>query len=371
MLSKETLERITSVAENSTILALGESKHTSDGLYQAKFEIIRHLIERGQVDCILIENARTKTEKVNSYLKSEVSLEEAMNGLYGVWRSRSMAEFLDWVKLKKEAGYEIKIAGIDNQDPEENLRILEEAGIGWIREEIALLLGETEFKFNGFADLLMERFKSHGQRDQLLNQFYELSDRVLSQDIQGGLKAHLAGESLSSHLRDRATFACGTAEERDDLRVRAYEIRDEAMALIAKQFIQGEKTVLWAHNLHIMKNGKRNNAWPMKTMGDCLDADFGERYKAFALTAYYCDVNWPGNPNETGAPIPHPEGSIEEKVKELGVADRVIDFSKREDELQFGNCRKMFEAIEVEGLKDHFDGILYLEKSPPMEAFDV
>lgn len=370
MLSKETLRRITSIAAKSKILALGESIHTSDGLYRAKFEIIRHLIEKGEVNCILIENAWAKTEKVNSFLKSESSLEEAMTSFYGVWRSRSMAEFLNWLKIKRETGYDVNVAGFDNKSPEEDLLILEEAGINWIRKEITLLLGESENIFKEFDKLLMERFKKHVNRDQLLKQFYSLADRISSQDIQSASKAHLARESISFHFRDRATYAFGVAEERDDLVRRAYEIRDEAMALIANQFIRG-KTVLWAHNLHIMKNGKKNKAWSMKTMGDFLYADFGESYKALALTAYHCDVNFPGDPNEKGPPIPHPHDSIEEKLKKLGIAERVIDFSKREDELEFGNCRKMFEAVDVEDLNNHFDAILYIEESPAMEAFEV
>lgn len=370
MLCKETLKRVSSIAEQSKILALGESKHTSDGLYRAKFEVIRYLVEKGEVKCVLFENSWSRTEKVNAFLNSEASLEEAMAGFYGVWRSHSMAAFLNWLKSKRAAGYDIMVAGFDNQPPEEDLLILEEAGMNWIRNEIISLLGESEDNFEAFHDSLIKRFREHENRDQLLREFHRLADRISSLDVENAAKANLARESISSHLRDRATYAFGVAEERDDMCRRAYEIRDEAMASIAKQFIKGEKAVLWAHNLHIMKNGKTKLAWPMKTMGDCICADYGSTYKALALTAYHLDVNWPGNPNEKGAPIPHPDDSIEEKLRESGAAERVVDFSRKEDKLEFGGCRKMFEAVDVEGLENHFDAILYLEKSPAMEAFD-
>jgi erythromycin esterase len=370
MLSSETLERITSIAERSKILALGESIHTSDGMYQAKFEIIRHLIEKGEANCIFIENPWAWTEKVNSFLNSKASLEEAMSSFFGVWQSRSMAEFLQWLKQRKEAGYDIMVAGFDNQSMKEDLLILEEAGANWIHQEIVALLGESKNLFKEFHELMMDRFEKHGNREQLLEQFKGLADRIASLDIANSPRAYLARESISSYLRDRATYAFAVAEDDDDLARRAYEIRDEAMAFIANQYFNGKKTILWAHNLHIMRNGRRNKAWAQKSMGDYLCEVLDESfYKALALTAHNCDVNWPGHPENTGPPIPHPEDSIEEKLMKMGASERLVDFSNKEDELEFADCRKMFEAIDVENLMNHFDAVLYLKKSAAMVCF--
>jgi erythromycin esterase-like protein len=122
--SESALREIGELFDRSTVLALGEGIHTSDGFYEAKLEVFRYLIEHHDLRVVFFETPWSQAEVVERYLSGGATLTEAIDSLLYVWRSTSIARFLIWLKTLRENGLMVRFMGFDIQSPAVDLDII-------------------------------------------------------------------------------------------------------------------------------------------------------------------------------------------------------------------------------------------------------
>jgi hypothetical protein len=143
-----------------------------------------------------------------------------------------------------------------------------------------------------------------------------------------------------------------------------WDARDAGMADVFSILDPGVRTVVIAHNAHVMTAGEQlaDYVYPLhwKNMGSYLGDRLGADYAPFALVATNVTSSWPGMPvTTTTAEV----GSLEAAVS----GDALVDL----DALPQGTATVPFgqpaRALGVPA--DHFRGAFHLATGGPMDAY--
>jgi len=367
--SKPALKALAQVYGNSKLLGFGEGIHTSDGFYQAKLEVFRYLIEHHGLRLILFETPWSRGEIIEEYLSGSASLADAMNGLLYVWQSESIASFLEWLKSLRDRGIVVEFRGIDIQSPEKDFEILSHYGHAQYRDQFAEFVKQDslDVDFVSLKEAVVKAFHDaqeiHSCRDALL----AMADEIEGIHSWEHDRLTLAKTSLSEYVRAVTYLSLGNVLNDQSLYLKGSSIRDRGMAKITECFLGDRKAVLWAHNLHIIKHGLKNHARPHFGLGDLLSERYERDYQAIAISSYDCDINWPQIPDMRVIGLPHHEESAETM---LGKTDDGFHFYPLRG-TRLGKTKRLLQAIEVDQLEDHFDGLIYMNHSPAMVIFPV
>ena len=146
---------------------------------------------------------------------------------------------------------------------------------------------------------------------------------------------------------------------------RAVSARDRGMAYVAQPIrdlrFPHARTALWAHSGHIAKDGQ--SAYFQDTMGGFLDAELGNKYRAFALTAYDTSLNW-SITRRCGLFHLLGPNAVEQVFHNLGQGALLADLGGHPTFLQPGVSYALGGNPMVPA--EHFDAVIYLESSPAM-----
>lgn len=360
--SESDQKKIASLFRNSRILALGEGIHTSDGFYQAKLAVLRHLIEAEELRLILFETPWSQAEVIEDYLEGKASLSEAMDGLLYVWRSASVADFLVYLKELRERGVRVQFKGFDIQSPLHDLAILDS---DTLQTQICSILDIDRTEGDLSLKEIIGSFSRSQDSNKLLKRLLEVAQEIESGFLSENNRLHAARIALSEYLRYTAHYALGLAEEDQSTMLKGSSIRDRGMARIVDIASEGAQAALWAHNLHIIKNGPDNVARPHYGLGDHLYRAYGDSYTAIAVSSYDCHINWPQIPEMEVVGLPHQAESVEHCLGRVGPGYHFYLLTN--DKL--GDSKKVLQAIEVDRLANHFDGLIYMENSEAMVIY--
>ena len=92
-------DAITEMVKNAKLIGLGESVRGSESYIAARIEVTKLLIQHAHVRGIILEQHDSRIEKVRQYIKSgEGEPEQAVKDLAWTWQSKSMVNFLKWVR---------------------------------------------------------------------------------------------------------------------------------------------------------------------------------------------------------------------------------------------------------------------------------
>ena len=92
------LEPLRQIIGKASVVGLGEAIHTSGGFYRMKDRVFRFLVEEMGFRAFAMESPWTDADRVSAYVQScEGSPEEAMKGLFGVWRSAEARDLVQWM----------------------------------------------------------------------------------------------------------------------------------------------------------------------------------------------------------------------------------------------------------------------------------
>jgi erythromycin esterase-like protein len=367
-LPMDDLEPLRRMIGKATVVAVGESYHTSGGFYLMKHRIFRYLAETMGFRAFAIESNWTMVDRATQYVQTcEGSPEDALLGHWGVFQStelRDLAQWMcEWNRTHPKPADKLHFFGFDVQQPQEDgpglIAFLQRIGIAedhaWVEgiracdgvtvnHPLGTILPETHehcLRTIGAIDLHFKR-----NRKGIVRQTSQL-DFTMAQLQLVSLKAWEDQAYIFPH-----DYATGIT------------VRDEAMAhtflTLRSLRVPKAKTVIWAANMHISRATLPFGGRPM---GSFLAAALGRNYVSFAQTAYVTEIDYP----QFGCgPVERGENTVEERLQTLGEPTLLVDLAfpgTRAPYLPRGLYNMQIGMMEPHR---HYNGIFYLDHSPKM-----
>lgn len=356
------LEPLRNLIGEARVVALGESYHTSGGLYLMKHRIFRYLVEEMGFRAFAIESYWEGAEVAERYVETcqgdpLTAIREHIN----VWQSTEYGDLVEWMcewnSSHPDPADKVTLFGFDIQQPwYDGRRLIEflgRIGIGgnhaWangIRQCEAVIdsfpFGEIPQARHDACIQALNAVEGHLDQNRA-----EIVRRTSAQDFEVGrlrtvgLRAWEESVFIIAH-----DFAAG------------YSARDVGMAyaFFTMQAMKapGARTVVWADNSHVARNTLPTGERPM---GSYLAAALGQDYVTFALTAYKTDLDYNGVCTVKRTP-----GSVEDRLQKLGKGALLVDTSAN---------RYLKRGILTMGtykVRPHkeYDGIIWLKHSARM-----
>lgn len=286
------LEPFRALAGDASVVALGESWHTSGGFYLMKHRLFRFLVEEMGFRAFAMESNWETVERTNAYVQTCAgTAAEAIREQYGVWQSTEYADLVRWMcewnLAHPDPADRLTIFGFDIQQPDRD------------GPALAALLGqfgvpESDPRVNGL--------RSCENAFGLRHPFGEIPPAVHATclaavaGVESFLQANRTAivEATSQEAFDLAMLRViglrANQEESFDIPhdfAKGFNHRDAAMAyafhLRRAMKAPGAKTALWAADIHIAQNVLPGGERPM---GSHLETALGSGYVSFAITAY-------------------------------------------------------------------------------------
>lgn len=271
------LKPIGELIDNSKLVAIGESHHTSKGFYQAKFRIIQYLIKELNFRAIAFEDNWDAVLEINNFLLNGIgNSKSALLKFYPVWRAETILEMLNWMREfnKQNPSNPVKIFGFDMQNIDKSSQYL--------------LNAFKSNQKNDFTDEVLECNKSlpyyYNKNIKMseCNKCLLLSSKLIKNSnfySKNFPYSKVAAISLKSNYERSCT-----ASEQERL-----AIRDQAMAkilpLMLERIAPNSKSIIWAANGHI-------HTEPLsKSMGKSLKKIFTSDYKTILVVASTYDTH--------------------------------------------------------------------------------
>lgn len=364
------LEPLRKKIGKATVVALGESMHTSGGYYVAKHRIFRDLVERAGFRAIGFESPWSAADALSNYVKTcKGSPEEALQGIDSVWQSAEMVELVqwmcDWNRKHKKPKDRLDLFGFDIQQPEVDgpalLAFLARIGVPG---DDPLAAGVE--RCNGVSGPRAPRGQVQAGDHAACLEALDAIDGRFRSDAKDIVKRtskkdfDWAKVRLVS-LRSWQGFSFYNASDFK----RADEERDAGMAFVLRamqslRLPKNTKLATWAHNFHISKAPMEDPNGLATTMGTYLAEALGSRYFAVGFISSAAAYDQPGRCGTIRAAA----GSLEARLHDLGEDSLLVDTAVGSPILDPGS------SLVVSGFnlvpQDHYDALVYLDESARM-----
>ncbi|MBT3219295.1 MAG: erythromycin esterase family protein [Proteobacteria bacterium] len=378
------LDALVDIVGDASVVALGESVHTSGGYYQAKYRLFRYLVEQQGFRVFAFESPWTDAELIADYVSTgEGSAFTAVtSGLFGVWADENVLDLVEWMRTYNEEhpGDPVSFYGFDIQQP-------------W--DDGAALTAFLESTLAQQATSLIDGFAScNGATYQSAEDYYADPDAmVVSEDdhlaCNAGLDAvkkafvDYEDEIIDALSEEALAWAKiylvglrsweGEVYYYDSDPTASYQSRDEGMVEVFQSIRQlrhrDERVVIWAHNWHISANSHLSDSYPSaaKSMGTFLNEQMGVDYVPIGLGGYAVSINWPGI--YTGEIVAPAHRDVLTKLHALERDYLLVDFTFPGAEDPFLKPGKRYLLCAEEQVPaEQFRAFLFLDESPMMES---
>lgn len=357
------LDALRPLIGDATVVALGESFHTSAGFYQMKHRILRFLVEELGFRAFAIESLWQGAERANAYVQTcSGTAESAIGDHINVWQSVEYADLVRWMcewnRTHAAPSDKLTLFGFDIQQPwydgPELVKYLKSIGIAESDPRSQGLRScESAFGLrHPFGEIPDE---VHATCIRALDDIEQHFETNRTQVVQRTSEAALATAvlrvvGLRAWQESVKTIAHDFAE--------GYNARDEGMAYAFHELratkANNAKTVVWAANSHVAQNPLPRGEVPF---GSHLKARLGDDYVTFALTAYDTQIDFPGYPC---GPATRQAGSVEELLAAYGHGALVAHHT--------GPAPYSILPMGIDLVRPYqdYDGIIFLQHSPKM-----
>lgn len=253
---------------NTQIIGLGEVSHGAHEAFMIKSKLVKYLIEQAGYRTLLLELSDSSLDSLSSYLNSSVAFED------------SKIESL----LNLTLNYPEQISAARAQEIIDLMIWLKQYNLSHPDKRVALrgidiFVGFDYFKKKYISsDDWHSIQKEYGIRSlkqdeaiAILNKWYNTRKDSL-RNVLGEAGIQL----LSMHLRSFKAFMT-YSKYGGEKNQKMLKLRDSMMAINAQQLVN-EKTIIWAHNLHIANNGFNAFQFKVKMLGNFLHEKYGNGY---------------------------------------------------------------------------------------------
>jgi erythromycin esterase len=370
-------------------VGLGESVHTSGGYSDAKVRIFRFLVEDHGFRAFAIESPRVDALLVTDYVEtcSGDPTTVVTQGLFGVWANTAVLHLVEWMCSwnQMHPNDRVHFFGFDTQDPwgdGKELQMFLTAAVANPSDAAALNMSLSSCD-GATSGTVLNYYTMHPSGTTTITpaqlaacgQALDAIDHVLA--TQGAaLSARTSSASLevakinSIALRgwEGEMYHDPSNPQGDNNFGASFTARDQAMAQILLRIralrYPGLKTAVWAHNGHISKLGSPGE-W--ENMGSALEAALADDYFTLALTGFNVEINWPG---QMAPPPPLPD-SVEAMLHAFGRPYLLVDLTFPGTTMPFLMPNTSYDvAGQLDVPTTQYNGLLYLDHSPPMHALE-
>lgn len=371
-LPQDDLEPLRQLIGKAPIVGLGESIHTSGGYYQMKHRVFRFLVEKMGFRAFGFETPWVGADQVAAYVQTcEGTPEEALQGIFGVWRSTEVRDLVQWMcewnRTHRKPKDRLHFFGFDNQYESQHhapalAAFLSRIGVGEDDPRVSALS-----QCDGVEGTIYPG-RVPDDRHQRCIEALEGIDRLLTENEPAIVRQTSPTDLAWARVRLVALRSWENQSyyiTRD--RSRAGAARDQGMAytLLALRSLRfpKAKAAVWAHNWHLARDFMlADSPW---TMGTALDRAVGSAYVNLALAGYEVAIDWPAGLGCGLTELPG-LGSVELRFHSLREDALLVDLDFPGGDPPFLTERIYRLGPDVMDLRQQFDGIVYLERSPQM-----
>lgn len=375
-----------------TLVALGESIHTSGGFYDLKIRAIRYLVEEKGFRAFGIESPWSTAEVAENFVAGQqISVDAAMASLFPVWDHKGLADLLVWLREwnHKHSDDQIVFFGFDEQQAPDDFKIIKE----YLKQRdiIDQNLENALFACQGvkFDPLYLyyqtDEYRYLQKGNPVNKTYFDLTNwsldhlrKILDEDQQKDNLYWRASTALISLAAFHYSMLQGGYSGSEQKQKDYSETRDEAMAKIALlqwgRLAPGKKLILWAHNIHIESVPATSSLLgPIKNMGFHLFQSQKDNYFPVLLLAGKMEIDWK-DLNPLVPVVPKSLNHIEYilslyQMPYLLVDARSHTVFKKDHLYQWGGqyeFRQNVQAANSGKIENACSAFFYLEKSPAM-----
>lgn len=365
------LEPLRQIIGGAPIVSLGESVHTVGGYYEMKHRIFRFLVEKMGFRAFAMETYWEPAERLSQYVQTcEGAPEEALEGLFPVWKSAEVAALAQWTcewnRSHPRARDKVHLFGFDTQQPRLDgrglLAFLERIGIGpehpWsaaVRDCDGVERSNPWPVSDSVYEPCMEAL------DAIRRHFDRNARTIIRQTSAEDLAwARIRITSLEG-WQGEAHFRLSDK--------RSWESRDSAMASVFRSIrdlrYRNLRTVIWAHNAHIWENPHPWFYWS-RMMGTHLREIYGRGYVSIGLIGWNVEIDWPGE--GCGGPYDvEPPDSAEAHLESLGHDFLLADLASPARPPFFEPGRSFVLSYAHVEPRLYFDALIWLRHARKMD----
>jgi erythromycin esterase-like protein len=381
------LAPVADIVGDATVVALGESTHTSAGYYRAKARLIRYLIEQKGFRVLVWESSWLESQVASSYVSSCAGTPEAaVQSLTTVWRDPTVRDLLQWLCQYNQAHAHDPVVfyGMDIQEPWRSApfvdAFLKEVAPAEASRAQPLFscIGVSAPNLTGFYQSAEFQQHNAGQRNVAAH------DRCLAgiTDVSAWITSNeqaLASASSARRVEEAKLAVLGLHAWEQQLWLPDpawYEVRDRAMANMTLRLRALEapqkKTIVWAWNWHIAwayqdvrgfdeDANTTLNRQGGRSMGGFLRDSLGASYRPIALIGYQVSTYGGGSD-----PIPTHDMSIERRLHALEEDYLIVDLRQPLPGALIPMGSTLQVSREWGDPYKQFSALLFLDHSPPM-----
>jgi erythromycin esterase-like protein len=381
----EDLKPFSKIVGDASVVGLGEGIHTSGGYYEAKTRLIRYLVERRGFRVLAMETPRLQAAPAAKYIaRCEGDPTDAVRSIFPVFSSTSVLRLFKWLCQFNQShpndpvqflGFDVQEAALQMEDIQSRLEQLNLTKSNEFIRSLKLCNGAGQANSPGPWAPITAANKASCQAaiDTIISELK--AQNLFSVDLELSLRGLRAFEEQ---------FYFVTANPPDY--VNSFAPRDQAMAetflSMRKVSFSKQKSIVWAHNVHLQRAGDRINSPDLGSVkavdfGEILSSTLGKYFRSIGLISYKTSTNWPEDYSVASCkdlPPPIAKKSAEVMLKRLDLPYLLVDlgamktgqnpFFAPDGKYQYGPNKNVIPGKIVE----QFDGLVYLETSPAMDS---
>ena len=258
-LALDDLAPLNKMIGNARVVALGEATHGSAEFFQLKHRFLEYLVTEKGFTTFAIEASEPECRAIDAYIHGAPGDPKAIAAALGywTWRTEEVLALIEWMRAwnGSHAANKVRFVGFDMQSVHVAKKTVADAVRAMHPELLGPLLWlDPDDEIGAFFALTAEQ------------------QHALETDVDAIARELGAADPDTRHdVAILQQWIAGNLEPDDTTRS---AMRDRAMAAnIAWTIGDRDKTVVWAHNMHVDRSA----------MGGSLAARFGSGYVAFGF----------------------------------------------------------------------------------------
>ncbi len=345
---------IDALVENKDVIFLGESRHGIEDFNEMKFRIVRYLHEKHDFNLVVFEAGVHEVAMTNILRDSLNSLEMLTQSLMGYWLTESNCAMMKYL-----SDNQIDIAGMDlvshSLPPKRRSygQIYEDQNLAEKIFELDSLFYfdyrfcMAEYMFSDNWESWIENQEMDSLANYLLENYSEAKEELKFLQTKNLKRLLWANNAIVKELKVTRKLSGEYISAKDSW-------RDSTMALNLKYAIDSiypnQKTIVWAHDIHISKTGDHQNG---TSMGMFLSDEMKERSLVIGLEAISGTYRVGYNPlNKIKLYNTHVEKQYKRiKTKGVYISSADVHLKNRTDRLG---------RLHSDKIREMFDGFIFL-----------
>jgi len=266
------------------IVALGEGTHGSSEFHTVRHWITRLLIEEYGFNKVAFESDYADAFQLNKALQEGNRNYTALmkENLLSIWQNKEVESLLKWIQSYNQAGLnKVDFHGIDYPFVSNNAKIILEV-LGRKHHPEMLALANKLSEYANYQDV----FWNGGNEEDFnpdMKEWYKnglAAYGVIEQIEQGIPQLELGAEDqdLAEGMLLNAKLGYDVFHQYD--KFKRESSRDSAMAEMATWIVRedGDKMIIWAHNIHVGKQESEMNGYPVGGIGKFILQKYPDNY---------------------------------------------------------------------------------------------